>query len=305
MEEFKLKNHPIKFVSIVIVMVIISSLCCSMAFAKQPTEKELKKLLVENWWENFTQSYEIFKFNLDGTGSVYGASPGLYYDKEALAYCIKNSGKTHIFEEYMPDVDVSGNGIPFTYQINGNKVSIKRDDFDSAVELEFVHKSNNINWDSGIYDNFPEKDGFFYQVDFYDEYGYQNAFYLANTNIKTGIIFDEITVVLNDSKIEFDQTPVIVNGRTLVPLRKIFEKIGANVYWEDKTQTITSNLNNTTIKMSIDSNILYKNEIPITLDVPAQLINNYTMIPVRAVSEAFGANVYWEDSTQTVYITIN
>lgn len=299
-----MKNRVVKFVSIVIVMAIISSSCCSMVLAEQSTEKELKKLLVENWWENFTQSYEIYKFNLDGTGSVYGASPGLYYDKELLAYCIKNSGKTHIFEEYMPDVDVSGGGIPFTYQINGNRVILKRNDFDDTIQLEYVDKKLNIDWDLFVYDQVNDNEKFFYEVDFYDEYGFENAFYLANTNVKTGIVFEEITVVLNGTKMEFDQDPVIVNGRTLVPLRAIFEKIGADVYWEDKTQTITSNLSNTTIKMSIDSNTLYKNGIPIYLDVPAQLINNYTMIPIRAVTEAFGANVLWEDSTQTVKITI-
>ncbi len=113
----------------------------------------------------------------------------------------------------------------------------------------------------------------------------------------------EIKVVLNGENIEFDQPPIIIDGRTLVPLRAIFEAMGATVDWNDKTKTVTSRLNPTTIQLKIGNNILYKNDTAVALDVPAQLINGYTMVPARAIAEAFGADVDWEGNTQTVYIT--
>ena len=112
-----------------------------------------------------------------------------------------------------------------------------------------------------------------------------------------------IRVTLNGEPIPFDQAPVIVNDRTMVPLRAIFEALGASVDWDGATQTVTSKLHDTTIKMSVGSKLLYRNNAPITLDVAAQLINERTMVPVRAIAEAFDCAVGWDGATQTVSIT--
>ena len=114
---------------------------------------------------------------------------------------------------------------------------------------------------------------------------------------------DDINVVLDGKNLSFDVPPQIINGRTLVPLRVIFEALGASVRWSDLTQTVTAVRGNTTVALQIGSSILIKNGTPITLDVPAQLIDSRTMVPARAVAEAFGADVRWSDSTQTVTIT--
>lgn len=111
-----------------------------------------------------------------------------------------------------------------------------------------------------------------------------------------------VTVVLDGEILEFDQNPVIQNGRTLVPLRGIFEPMGATVDWEDSTQTVTAVKGDITIKLTIGDNKIYKNGEAITLDVPAQLIGSRTMVPARAVSEAFDARVGWieEDCAVTI-----
>ena len=111
-----------------------------------------------------------------------------------------------------------------------------------------------------------------------------------------------VTVTLNGTKLEFDQNPVIVDGRTLVPLRKIFEALGASVDWNDSTRTVTSSLGGTTISLTIGSDTMKKNSSSVKLDVPAQIIGDRTMVPVRAVAEAFGVNVGWDDGTKTVII---
>ncbi|MBQ2680067.1 MAG: leucine-rich repeat protein [Firmicutes bacterium] len=113
---------------------------------------------------------------------------------------------------------------------------------------------------------------------------------------------NEIGIFLNGNKIPFDQPPVIRNGRTLVPMRAIFEALGASVDWDDATRTASSKKGNTSVSVTIDENILYKNGNPIEIDVPAQIINDRTMIPIRAVSEAYGCTVYWDDDTRSAII---
>ncbi len=112
-----------------------------------------------------------------------------------------------------------------------------------------------------------------------------------------------ITVKVNGQLVNFDQPPIIIDGRTLVPLRAIFEALGATVEWNGDTQTVTSKKGSTSVSLSIDSNAMYKNGKAVTLDVPAQLINDRTLVPARAVAEAFGCDVDWDSDTKTVTIT--
>lgn len=116
----------------------------------------------------------------------------------------------------------------------------------------------------------------------------------------------EITVYVNDEKIEFDQPPVIIDGRTLVPMRAIFEALGADVEWEQSTKTATAMRDNESVKITIDDNHMTKinngMKFGIELDVPAKLISDRTMVPARAIAEAFGAEVEWDGENRAVII---
>lgn len=123
-------------------------------------------------------------------------------------------------------------------------------------------------------------------------------------SVTFGVMADnEISVTYNGQAIEFDQAPVIQDGRTLVPLRAIFETLGAEVYWNGDIQTVTAYRYDDVISLQIGSNILFKNDTEIEIDVPAQIINDRTLVPVRAISEAFEYDVAWDDYTRTVIIT--
>lgn len=113
---------------------------------------------------------------------------------------------------------------------------------------------------------------------------------------------DKITVKINGVIQTYDQPPVIMNGRTLVPLRGIFEALGANVSWDGQTQTVTATKGGITIQLKIGSTIAHKNGTVIHLDQSSVLINDRTMVPVRFVSEALGAEVDWDDVIRTVII---
>ena len=86
-------------------------------------------------------------------------------------------------------------------------------------------------------------------------------------------------------------------------MRKIFETLGATVDWDGNNKTITSKRGETEIKMTIGYNQLTVNGKTIMLEVPAKLINDTTMVPVRAIAESFGSKVDWDGSTRTVIIT--
>ena len=114
----------------------------------------------------------------------------------------------------------------------------------------------------------------------------------------------EIIVKLDDVKIDFaDVKPQIINGRTMVPLRAIFEALGATVEWDDATKTVKSEKGDIYVALTIGEIELRKNWQTIELDVPAQIIDSRTMVPVRAISEAFECEVNWDDATKTVLIT--
>ena len=113
----------------------------------------------------------------------------------------------------------------------------------------------------------------------------------------------QITVIINGKPLALEQPPIIENGRTLVPLRAIFEALGAEVDWNPETQTVTAGKGGTTVMLTIGSNTLIKNGQQISLDVPARIVGGRTLVPVRAVAESFDAEVEWDASTRTVNIT--
>lgn len=111
-----------------------------------------------------------------------------------------------------------------------------------------------------------------------------------------------ISVELDANKLEFDVPPVNIDGRVLVPVRAILEAMGVTVLWNGETRTVTSKLNNTTVVMTIDSSKMKINGEEKIIDVPAKIISDRTMVPARAVTEAFGADVLWDAHNDTVKI---
>lgn len=114
------------------------------------------------------------------------------------------------------------------------------------------------------------------------------------------------TVVLDGKQLNFsDAQPIIEDGRTLVPLRAIFEAMGAKVEWNQDTQTTTAIKGNTTVVLKIGSTTPTINGNISTLDVPAKIINGRTLVPLRFVGEAFGGTVNWDPATQVITISTN
>jgi serine protease Do len=118
----------------------------------------------------------------------------------------------------------------------------------------------------------------------------------------TVIAESSISVVIEGVVQKYDQQPVIKSGMTLVPLRGIFESLGATVTWNGQTKSITGFKGDTTINLIVGSNTAIINNEPIKLALAAQIINGRTFVPLRFVSESLGAKVGWESSSRTIYI---
>lgn len=114
--------------------------------------------------------------------------------------------------------------------------------------------------------------------------------------------FAGISLNIDNVPLTTDVPPVIVDGRTLVPVRAIFEKLGAVVNWEPTTQTVTATSGEKTITLKLNDTSAYVNNELKTLDVPAQIVEGRTMVPARFVAESLDCQVLWEPTTQTVNV---
>jgi len=112
-----------------------------------------------------------------------------------------------------------------------------------------------------------------------------------------------IRVLINASPLVLEVAPVIQNGRTLVPMRAIFEALGARVHWDQATSTVTAYRRERAIVLTIGSTTAWVNGPPVQLAVPPVIVEGRTMVPLRFVAEALGAEVAWQDDPPTVTIT--
>ncbi len=129
---------------------------------------------------------------------------------------------------------------------------------------------------------------------------------LANMQLQlTGQVAtnNEISIQLDGTKLSLDAVPLNQNNRILVPLRGIFEALGASVDWNEATQTITATKEDTTVILTIGKTSAQVNSSEVALDTAPVLIGNRTMVPVRFIAEHMGLKVNWNEQSQTVIIT--
>jgi hypothetical protein len=112
-----------------------------------------------------------------------------------------------------------------------------------------------------------------------------------------------ISVTVDGERVTFeDQGPVIVDDRTLVPVRGVFELMGFEVDWDPDARQATLVSDDYEVIITVGSETFTTNDESHTLDVPAQIIGARTMLPIRAVLESVGYNVYWDHANRTVIV---
>ena len=131
--------------------------------------------------------------------------------------------------------------------------------------------------------------------------------------MSAGMLFSGVSVVygeesnislqINGSEISAEVPPTIIDGRTMVPVRAIFEAVGANIEFDAETKTITAKNGDTTVSMTVGANTVTVNDKEVQLDAPAVIVSGRTLAPARFVAETFGYDVQWDAENKIVKIT--
>lgn len=126
---------------------------------------------------------------------------------------------------------------------------------------------------------------------------------ILNTLMPSAFAENDITVYMNGEKMSFEQPPIIRDDSTLVPFRAIFESLDMTVQWFEAERRVTALKEDLAVSLIIDTPAMRVNDELKELLTPPIIYNDYTMVPLRAISEAAGAEVGWDGETRTVTIT--
>ena len=112
----------------------------------------------------------------------------------------------------------------------------------------------------------------------------------------------DVSVYVDGLYLQSDTRPIITENRTMLPMRAVFEAIGADVSWNEETRTAEFGRGDIKGSITVGSDFLLKNGEKITLDVPSFIRENRTLIPLRAVAESLDCTVYWDKDRRVVRV---
>ena len=127
----------------------------------------------------------------------------------------------------------------------------------------------------------------------------------TKTSRRPGRVVDNqaIHVVVDGKEVSFvDQGPIMRGGRVLVPLRGVFERMGADVTWDRASNTVTAHRGERMIRLPLNGTTATVGGQTVTLDQPAVVLNGRALVPLRFLGESLGATVDWAETTMTVTI---
>jgi uncharacterized protein YdeI (BOF family) len=116
------------------------------------------------------------------------------------------------------------------------------------------------------------------------------------------LVLGDNQATVNGQTQTLPQPPVAIGGRTLAPVRFVAEALGAEVTWRDSDQSITIKLGNTTISMNLGSQFALVNGEQVDLGIAPQIVNRYSMLPLRALSEILGIRIEWNEADNSVHL---
>lgn len=132
----------------------------------------------------------------------------------------------------------------------------------------------------------------------------EEADMIENTEIILTINQPNMLVNGMEQAIDAEGTvPLLIEDRTMLPVRAVVEAMGGTVEWNGDTQTVTLTRNEDTLRLIIDSNTAYVNDTPQTLDTAPIIVNDRTLLPIRFIAEHFQFDVEWDQAGQRVIMT--
>lgn len=175
--------------------------------------------------------------------------------------------------------------------------TIQAYNFGSTV-LDRIIEANGDNWISALPNAASYADGWQYET-------YGDARYIQHVlrYYHNDMPYLGAKVMINGALTRFeDQYPLISDGYTIIPVRGVLEKLGAQVLWDGGSQTVTVTRGGVEIVLSPGSETAYVNSQPCPLGACAQIINGRMMIPLRFISESLGFRVDWDADTRTALV---
>lgn len=107
---------------------------------------------------------------------------------------------------------------------------------------------------------------------------------------------------VNGEAVRTDVPPQIVGGRLIVPLRVVAERLGATITWQPQGERVTLRGDDVTVELAVGSRKALVNGLEVALEVTPAIVNDRTLVPLRFVSEAFGAKVTWDAPSRTAIV---
>jgi hypothetical protein len=129
-------------------------------------------------------------------------------------------------------------------------------------------------------------------------------FLLLICTFSLAIASSPITVKVDGKEVKFPNgQPTTLAGRTMVPLRGVFEAIGAYVEWNSELKTVTARKQDSEVILRIGDKVAKKNGAEIQIDAPPRIISGSTMVPLRFIAESLGAKVDYDKANNIVDIS--
>ncbi|MBP6492557.1 MAG: N-acetylmuramoyl-L-alanine amidase [Clostridia bacterium] len=129
---------------------------------------------------------------------------------------------------------------------------------------------------------------------------------ISQTDIDEGIAFCKeypVALQVDGQNVNAEVPPVIIKERTMIPARAVFESMGATVDWNEDARLVEVTMGSSEVQLTIDSSTAFVNGAQTTMEVPAMIIDERTLIPVRFVAESLDCGIDWNGDTRTVMIT--
>lgn len=221
-------------------------------------ENDIFEVTIEIWVKNLKESANPLNFLV----SIFWDTPSKYTHIETKVVEMKNSDKVKV--NFV--IDLSKKSF-----INQNITLLG--DKSLIIQVDSGHNINEYDEKNNIYEK---------RI---------HIFKLTSTILKIWI--NNPIGYVNDKKIDLEVPPIIINKRTMVPLRFIVESFGGTIYWNSSDSSIRIVFNEKEILMWVNSSVSYINGEKYILDAPPLILNGRTLVPVRFIAEALGSFVFW------------
>ncbi len=266
-------------------------------------------------WSDYTISFDLTSTDDDGIGAIFRYQDNNNYLRFIMVRDPSNKGQFRRIDKIVDGKpfqilavdDKNSFEINKTYKIKievfGSSIKVFMDDSQILSTEDSTFKTGKVGLmtyaSSGYFDNFcvSSKNG---------DSSTQNKDKPSSDVLTIILQIDNPYMTVNGVKKEIDPgrgtVPVIVKGRTLVPIRAIIEEMGGEILWDSGERKVTIKLKTTTIELWIDKKSAKVNGALKDLDVPPTIINGRTMLPLRFVAENLGCEVLWDGQTKTITI---